>query len=122
MTFSCVFIVNFEHILRLLIKPGIQEWGTECEECRECSERFRGIFKKILVNLNFDLFLEILLVFHQILLLNYYETMKQQLLSNSSTKNIFFTTPYNWSSEFNYCFFLLNYFLLFLFTFSFLSF
>ena len=28
----------------LFIKPGIQEWGTECREREECSLRFRGMF------------------------------------------------------------------------------
>ena len=38
---------------RLFIKPGIQERGTECGECRECGERgecslgFRGISQRI---------------------------------------------------------------------------
>ena len=30
-------------IFRLFIKPGIQEWGTECRERRECSVGFWGI-------------------------------------------------------------------------------
>ena len=52
----------------LFIKPGIQEWGTECGECREraecslgfwgnlvensgeCSRRFRGMLLKIPAN------------------------------------------------------------------------
>ena len=50
--------------------------GNVRADSGECSERFRGMFKKIAVNLNFDLFLEILLAFYQILLLNCYETMK----------------------------------------------
>ena len=35
------------NLLRLLIKPGIQEWGTECGECRERGESslgFQGIY------------------------------------------------------------------------------
>ena len=35
---------------RLFIKSEIQEWGTECRECKErgkCSLGFRGISKKI---------------------------------------------------------------------------
>ena len=50
--------------------------GNVRKDSGECSSRFRGMFKKIPVNLNFDFFLEILLVFHQILLLNCYEKMK----------------------------------------------
>ena len=38
--------------------------GNAREDSGECSSRFWGMFKKIPVNLNFDLFLEILLVFH----------------------------------------------------------
>ena len=50
--------------------------GNIREDSGECSSRFRGMFKKIPMNLNSDLFLEILLDFHQILLLTCYETMK----------------------------------------------
>ena len=61
--------------------------------------------KKIPGDLNFDLLLEILLIFYQILLLKCYETMeKKQFLSNSSKENIFVTTIYNFSSELNYYF------------------
>ena len=49
--------------------------GNVREDSGECSSRFRGIVKKIPVNLNFDL-LWILLVFHQISLLNCFETIK----------------------------------------------
>ena len=50
--------------------------GNVQKDSGECSSRFRGMLKKIPVNLNFDFFVEILLVFHQILLLNCYEKMK----------------------------------------------
>ena len=50
--------------------------GSVLEDSRECSRGFRGMFGKIPVNLNFDLFLEILLVFNQILLLICCKTMK----------------------------------------------
>ena len=51
--------------------------GNVLEESRECSSGFWGIFKKIPGTLNFDLLLEILLDFYQILLLNCYETMEK---------------------------------------------
>ena len=51
--------------------------GNIPENSGECSRRFQGMFKKIPGNLIFDLFLEILLVFYQILLLNCYETMEK---------------------------------------------
>ena len=51
--------------------------GNVPKDSGECSKGFRGMFKKIPGNLNFDLFLEILLVFYQILLLNCYETMEK---------------------------------------------
>ena len=53
--------------------------GNVREDSGECSGRFRGIFKKIPGNLNFDLFLEIFLVFHQIFLLNCYKTMEKTI-------------------------------------------
>ena len=67
------------------------------------------MFKEIPGNLNLNLFLEILLVFHQTLLLNCYKTMrkKKNLLSDSSKKRQYSTT-YNYSSEFNYYFPYLN--------------
>ena len=40
---------------------------------------FRGMLEKIPGNLNFDLFLEIFLVFHQIFLLNCYKTMEKTI-------------------------------------------
>ena len=48
-----------EHLedVRLLIKPGIQERGTECGECGErgeCWKRFRGMFKRIPGNVQKD--------------------------------------------------------------------
>ena len=43
----------------------------------ECSGRFGEMFVLIQGNLNFDFFLEILLVFYQILLLNCYKTMEK---------------------------------------------
>ena len=60
--------------------------GNAREDSGECSRRFRGMFKKIPGNPNFDLFLEILLVFYQILLLSCYKTIEKKLLSNSSKK------------------------------------
>ena len=42
-------------------------------------ERFWGMFKKIPGNLNFYLFLEILLAVHQILLLNCYKTIEKTI-------------------------------------------
>ena len=81
-----VYFKKFDNIYWLLIKPGIQERGTECsrglrgmlkkipgnvrEDSGECSRRFRGMLKKILGNLNLDLFCEVLLNFYQILQLN----------------------------------------------------
>ena len=50
--------------------------GNVWKDSGECSSRFRRMFKKIPVNLNFGFFLEILLLSHQILLLNCYEKMK----------------------------------------------
>ena len=44
--------------------------GNVREDSGECSRRFRGMLKKILSNLNLDLFCEILLIFYQILQLN----------------------------------------------------
>ena len=44
--------------------------GNVREGSGECSRRFRGMLKKILSNLNLDLFCEILLIFYQILQLN----------------------------------------------------
>ena len=83
----------FEKILR-----NVQEYSGECsqkisgnviKDSGESSRTFREMFQKIPGNINFDLFLEILLVFYQILLLNYYKTMEK------SKENIFFTTTYN---------------------------
>ena len=51
--------------------------GNVKEDSEECSRRFRRTLSKIPGNLNFDLFLEILLVFHQILLLNCYKIMEE---------------------------------------------
>ena len=56
---------------RLCIKPGTQERGAECGERGEWVEcyiprnicKHQGMFQKIPGNLNFNLFLEILLVF-----------------------------------------------------------
>ena len=61
--------------------PGnvVKDSGNVQEDSGECSRGFRGIFKKIPRNLNFGLFLEILLVFLQILLLNYYKTMEKTI-------------------------------------------
>ena len=53
--------------------------GNVQENFGECSRRFQGMFKKIPGNLIFNLFLEILLVFYQILLLNCYETMEKTI-------------------------------------------
>ena len=46
------------------------------------------MFQKIPWNLNFDLFLEILVVFYQILLLNCYKTTTKK-------QNFFYITAYN---------------------------
>ena len=73
----------------------IKDSGNVPEDSGEYSSRIRGMFKEIPGNLNLNLFLEILLVFHQILLLNCYKTMrkkkKKRLLSDSSKKNPFFS-------------------------------
>ena len=45
----------------------------------ECSSGFREMFKKIPGNLNFDLFLEILLASHQFLLLNCCKTLEKAI-------------------------------------------
>ena len=60
------------------------------EDSRECYQRFREMFEKIPGNVqatsrewklleNFDLFLEILLVFYQFLLLNCYKVMEKTI-------------------------------------------
>ena len=49
--------------------------GNVIKDSGECSRGFRGMFEKIPGNPNFDLFLEILLVFYQILLLSCYKTV-----------------------------------------------
>ena len=50
------------------------------------------MFQKISGNLNFDLFSEILLVFHEILQLTWYKTIgKKKQLSNSCKEKNFFT-------------------------------
>ena len=61
--------------------------GIVREDSGKCPGRFRGILLKIPGNVQedsgeykFRLFLEILLVFHQILLLNYYKTMEKHFL------------------------------------------
>ena len=51
--------------------------GEVQEVSGKCLSGVRGMFKKIPGNLNFDLFLENLLAFYQILLLNCYETMEK---------------------------------------------
>ena len=92
--------------------------GNVIKDSEECSTRFQWMFKKILGILIFDLFLEILLSFYQILLLNCHKIMeKKQLLSNFSKENIFSITTYNKSSELNYYF---SYLAIFFVSFSFL--
>ena len=49
------------------------------EDSGECSSNFQRMFKKIPANQNFDLFLEILLVFYQFLLLNCYKVMEKTI-------------------------------------------
>ena len=91
--------------------------GNVIKDSRECSRGFPGMFEKFPGNLNFDLFLEILLVFQQSLLLNCYKTMeKKHLLGDSSKENLFSTTTHNYSSQLNF------YFSQLFFSFSFLSF
>ena len=51
--------------------------GNVPEHSQECSSGFQGMFKKIPGNLNIDLFLEILLIFYQVLLLSCYEKMEK---------------------------------------------
>ena len=51
--------------------------GNVQEDSRECYQRYEGMFQRIPGNPNFDLFLEILLVFYQILLLNCYKTIQK---------------------------------------------
>ena len=69
--------------------------GNVIKDFGECSGGFQEMFKQIPGNLNFDLVLEIFLVFYQFLLLNCYKTMEKKLLRNSSEENIFFTKTYN---------------------------
>ena len=63
--------------------------GNAQKDSGQCSRRFQGMFKKILWNLNFDLCLEILLVFYQILLLNCYKTMEKNNCSAILLKKTF---------------------------------
>ena len=49
------------------------------EDSGECSSNFQRMFEKIPANQNFDLFLEILLVFYQFLLLNCYKVMEKTI-------------------------------------------
>ena len=51
--------------------------GNVTKNSGECSRGFRRMLLKIPGNLNFDLFLETLLVFYQILLLNCFKTMEK---------------------------------------------
>ena len=69
--------------------------GNVIKDSGECSGGLQEMFKQIPGNLNFDLVLEIFLVFYQFLLLNCYKTMEKKLLRNSSEENIFFTKTYN---------------------------
>ena len=73
----------------------IKDFGEYPRGFRGMLLKSPGNGKKNLGNLDFNLFLKILLDFYQILLSNCYKTIEtKQLLSNSSKENIFFTATY----------------------------
>ena len=75
--------------------------GDVYKDSGECSRRFRRMFKKIPGKLNLDLFCEILLIFYQILQLNWDKTKEYflryylLLITNLLPLNTLFLQPFS---------------------------